>query len=555
MKKKMLALLLAVVMCFGLLTACGSSDDSSSSSDTAEETEAAASESTGSGEATTVAEDGYLIDTLKMSCSSDGGTFDPYAGGGWGKVCVCDLLFQYLGDVDNDGNVHWTIAKSVEPNEDYSVYTIEIWDCVYDSYGNQITADDILYSLNSYLGSGRGSNMNLDSLNVVDEYTLEWVCKSYPAPGEIDENMTSFSIVDEDTYENVCGGSMANNPIGTGPYVLDNYSIGTQFTFLANEDFWMNSLPEDVQADEWVYSYQNVREIHYDIIQDNASIAMALENGDIDCADQLGESDIKTFKDMPDTYNMIEMPTAAPVAIIFNCSDDSPCGDINLRQAICYGLDTEYFASMSEIFPAVKANAICTRTFDVPESWNTGEGRSYYDYDFDKAQELVAQSTYDGESLKISYSSSTFNDYLATMIQATLQDLGITIEQNQWDKTVADVEKYETDAWDMRMEVMGGGNYTYGVLKTMCSDNVSAYLPAGMNEFFVYDSELDDLYYAVYDNCTDETINAWGDYFDEQCYAYSLCNYSNMTACKLGIDMPCGKKYESLMPNAAYPTN
>lgn len=111
-------------MCLSLLAGCGSSSSSSGSSDSNSDDDSSAastSEDAGGSETaeTEAAEtDGYIIDELTVSCSSDGGTFDPYTRGGWGKMAVGDLIFQYLGDLDNEGTVHWTIAKSVEAEDD-----------------------------------------------------------------------------------------------------------------------------------------------------------------------------------------------------------------------------------------------------------------------------------------------------------------------------------------------------------------------------------------------------------------------------------------------------
>ncbi|MCD8126449.1 MAG: hypothetical protein LUD82_02925 [Clostridiales bacterium] len=86
MKKhaKFLSLFLALAMCLSLLAGCGSSSSSSGSSDSNSDDDSSAastSEDAGGSETaeTEAAEtDGYIIDELTVSCSSDGGTFDPY---------------------------------------------------------------------------------------------------------------------------------------------------------------------------------------------------------------------------------------------------------------------------------------------------------------------------------------------------------------------------------------------------------------------------------------------------------------------------------------------
>ncbi|MCD8126450.1 MAG: ABC transporter substrate-binding protein [Clostridiales bacterium] len=110
----------------------------------------------------------------------------PTTRGGWGKMAVGDLIFQYLGDLDNEGTVHWTIAKSMEAEDDGLTYTITLWDCVYDSIGNNITADDVVWSFEKYRDEGLGSSFNFDHWKIISDYELQWVCSSEFVAGELE---------------------------------------------------------------------------------------------------------------------------------------------------------------------------------------------------------------------------------------------------------------------------------------------------------------------------------------------------------------------------------
>ncbi len=557
MKKhaKFLSLFLALAMCLSLLAGCGSSSSSSGSSDSNSDDDSSAASTSEDADGSETAEteaaetDGYIIDELTVSCSSDGGTFDPYTRGGWGKMAVGDLIFQYLGDLDNEGTVHWTIAKSVEAEDDGLTYTITLWDCVYDSIGNNITADDVVWRFEKYRDEGLGSSFNFDHWEIISDYELQWVCSSEFVAGELEKNLTNFPVLDQETYEDYCGGSMANNPIGTGAYVLTDYTVSSNFTLEANEDFWMNNLDED-EVDLWVYSYQNVRQINYEIIQDTSFIAMALENGDIDIADTLSNADITAFSSNDD-FNMVLMPVTAATGIIFNCSDDSVCGSLEMRQAICYALDVATIVANCEAFPTYEVYGVAPNAVDAPEEWLTGEDRDYYEYDLEKAKEPMEEAGYNGETITLAYGSSTLNDYLATTIQSILNEAGIIVEQELWDKTVEDQKKYGTTEWDIRLSTFGGGTYVNQIIKQFSADSVSAYLEEGMNMFFDINPTAENLYYAVRDEGTVESMEAWDEEFTyNNCYAYAVIGYSNQTACRAGLTVPVGKSNESLMPNA-----
>jgi ABC-type transport system substrate-binding protein len=108
--------------------------------------------------------DNYLRDSVTMSASSDGGTFDPYS---HSSLLATNLIFQSLVRLDNQGNIRYELARSVEQVDELH-YTITLWDGIHDSEGNPLTTSDVVFSIELLQQTGNGSQVNkLDHLEIV----------------------------------------------------------------------------------------------------------------------------------------------------------------------------------------------------------------------------------------------------------------------------------------------------------------------------------------------------------------------------------------------------
>lgn len=552
-RSRILAMLLALCLAFALLGGCGGDNPSSESS----ETKAPVQEENKPIEVETMegAETGlldhYLRDTLTMSASSDGGTFDPYS---HSSFTAANLIFQTLIRQDTDGNIRYELAKSVEKVDNLH-YTITLWDNIHDSEGNHLTASDVVFSIDKLIETGNESQVSkLDHLEIVNDYTLTWVCKEPFAQGDLEKQLSDPKIVTQAAYES---HDFVSDPIGTGPYVLTQYIPGSTVVIEADENFWMKELPEDIKAGLWVYSVQNVRQITFSIIADAATRAIALETGEIDIADSLDGSDATAFA-ARDELTTINKPVDPPAAFIFNCSDQSPFADVNLRKAVCYGIDNNAVLD-GVTCPAYVVYGISPRMYDAPDEWTSG--RTYYDYDPEQAKALVDASDYSGETITLMYSSSVANDGLALQMQSQLMALGFKVELYCVENSVVRTAMYDDTAWDIRIDTMGGGNYLSKIIYKFSSMDSERNLH-GRNIMMVEDPTLDELCIAVSQAAagepdaadpsalTAESVAAWDEYFTyEQCYAYAVFCYYEQTACQAGIVPAFGSRF-AIMPNA-----
>lgn len=533
--KKIIALLLALSMLFAMV-ACGkpANDENPDPSGTTPNDEVIVDDKTQLDQDVEKA-DTYLREKVTIATSGDGGTFNPYARAQWGAVNFC--IFQKLINVDSEGKIRLCALKSYEKVDDLT-YNMELWDCIYDTAGNNITAEDIKWSVDYYVSLGNAGGVHrMESMEVTGKYTLTFHCNAPMGLGDLEKNLGNITVCSKAAWEASGKDEMTTQPVGTGPYKLASYVAGSSVILEANEDFWMNNITDEawLEANDYVTNYQNVKTIDVQIIQDAASRAVALEMGTVDAVDSLNAADVANFLAKPDLgCKGVTLPVKPPVSWYFNCSEDSPLNDVNLRKAICYALDNTAITEGLGV-PAYEVYGIQPNMYDAPASWL--DGREYYDYDLAKAKELVAQSSYDGSSLVMMYGSGTSAfEAACVMIQSQLKEIGVTVELLPVDQTVMKEYRTDTTKWDMLMDTFGGGDYLVATLKRFWTED-SAKEMNGKQVTGIVDTKLDELYVALKDDGTQEDFEAWDNYFTyEQCYGYAICCFYNQSACRADIN-------------------
>ena len=569
--KKFIAIALSAVLAMSILAGCGSSGSNNATTaaskdeattaapaattaaDTAGNTDAdfSADESKGSveeqlKELTDKAAPGeYYGDLVTIACTNGPSTFDPFArGAGYGAQIP---TFEKLAQADSTGAMKLNMLKScVEVDE--LTYDCELWDFITDTAGNNITADDVAWSIQTYIDAGnQGGVAKLDNIEVTGEYTFIWHNSAAFGVGEKEKQFGNPSILSQKAYESD-PDMMASNPVATGPYKLKEFMEGSYGIYEVNEDYWYNKIDDEewLAENDGVWTYQNFKEIRCDVISDASARAIALENGSVDACTSMNATDVAGYANNPD-ITTINLPVTPPVSFYFNYSENSLCSNVYLRQAICYAIDNAGVAAGLDI-PAYPVYGIQPRMYDAPEEWTTG--REYYDYNIEKAKECLEKAGYNGETLTVIYDDNDQRNPSWILMQAMLRDAGINVELKMLEMATMDTTRVDFTAWDILSETMGGGNYLPNTIKKWWTVEQMKTLN-GLNVGGVADAELDRLYEDVLNIHDDASIEAWDQYFTyDNCLGYAVCCIFNQTACSSKIVPVIFGSQSQLMPGA-----
>ena len=506
MRKKLLTSLLAIAMTASLVAGCGSQSTSGGetvSSDTA--TTSSGGASADAGTKAEVSEAATKVDKVVVAVDDDSFTIAPWGSEGsvrdwtehtiWAHLCYR----PFVGAMLSSGELQMNAAKSVEKVDDLT-YNVEIFDNIKDSQGNAITAEDVVYSYDKLLELGFVSEISVyyDSAEATGDYTLTLKLKD-SSEGAIEAVLCDCSIVSKDWYEKASDDEINSNPATTGAYTVSNVQAGSSVTLNANADYWKNSDKADVEV-------QNVDVIEIRCITEASSRAIALENGEVDMA-EVSSDDVGRFEGNSD-YNVTKYFNAMTQYLIFNCSDNSVCSDINVRKAIAYGFDA-YNMSLSAGDCVISHDVAPNLGPDYVQAWDS---QSYFDYDLDAAKGYLEAAGYsESNPLEVSIlvtSQAPQQPYVA--LQAMLAEVGITLNIDGQDRAARQAVQNDQTAWD----ISEYSNQVVDFTTTYWNDLFGG----SNNQCFVQDDKLQELLQNAIADRSEENMNAFHDYVVDQAY-------------------------------------
>lgn len=397
MKKKLLALFLALVMVGAVLPGCGDGSKDPGGQGNNGKT----GEPVKGGEITVgIAQD--LDDSL-----------DPHQTVAAGTREVLFNIFEGLVKPNSDGEMIPAVAEKYELSEDGTTYTFTLRDGVKFHNGQTVTAEDVVYSINRCAAVPEGQEKPLvaafsavKSVEALDEKTVAVTIAQRDL--EFISYMTA-AIIPAD-YEN-----QDTAPVGTGPFKFVSRTPQQDFVMERFEDYW--------GAPAWL------DKVTYKICENADALVMNLNGGSIDLCAHLTSAQAsqlnQNFQVLEGTMNLVQ-------AIYLN-NQAKPFDNQLVRQALCYAIDRQGIMDMvadghgtavgSSIYPAF------TKYF-LPELVDK------YPHDVAKAKELLAQAGYpDGFDMTISVPNN-YQPHMDTaeVVAEQLREAGInvTIQPVEW---------------------------------------------------------------------------------------------------------------------------
>jgi len=144
-----------------------------------------------------------------------------------------------------DGKVVPNLAESVTTSEDGLTWTYVLRQGVMFHDGTEMTADDVVYSMErirspetaSYVGWMYGS---VDTIEKVDDYTVVVTLKNNDAFWQYVTATTAGHIISQDFAEAHPEdlGTPDVGVVGTGPFKFESWASGDQIVLTRNDDYW-----------------------------------------------------------------------------------------------------------------------------------------------------------------------------------------------------------------------------------------------------------------------------------------------------------------------------
>lgn len=264
---------------------------------------------------------GHLIVGLDGASTSD--TFDPALYLGIFTQVVGQSLNNTLVEIDEKVEARPALATAWEPNATADSWVIKLRPDVVFHNGKEMTAADVVYSLQYHRQEGSRSPAKVFLGSIIEIKATG----KHEVMVTLDAGNADFPFILGD-YHLVIGPAdiPLDKGIGTGPYVLESFQPGVQARLTRNKNYW-NSERAFVETVELV------------AINDPAARIFALKSGNVHLINQVPPRLVSRLEADP-TVQIFESAAAAHYALPMRC-DTAPFDNNDLRLAIKYAVDRE----------------------------------------------------------------------------------------------------------------------------------------------------------------------------------------------------------------------
>lgn len=293
-------------------------------------------------------------------------------------------------------------------NTDDETWVFQIREGVTFSDGTDLTADDVAFSIERILdpetASPQFANFSAIESATADSDTQLTITTDGPSPTLL-SYLTTLSVVPSEA------GDLNAEPVGSGAYVLDSQTSGSDVSLVRNEEYW---------GDE-----PAIDEVTFRAVPDASSRVSDLQSGTADLI--LGVTpDQATQLEGAADVQVLSAPTERIANLVLNVVGDTPTQNADLRRAIALAVNYDAIIDDLQGGYAQPIGTVLT-----PLAFGYPDDLPNYTYDPDEAARLVEESGADDLSLTFPTSPS-FSSQIVQAVQSDLEAVGfdVTVENS-----------------------------------------------------------------------------------------------------------------------------
>jgi len=328
-------------------------------------------------------------------------------------LAVCQNLVKF-----KEGSLEYELDAAEEisqPSDTLIEFKLREGQMFTGDYG-EVTAEDVKYSFERFITKAADGSMvayaddwsALDHVEVTGKYTGKIHLKN-AAPGLWIITLCdgSGSIISKKAYE-ALGDKVTTTLVGSGPYVLKEWTPREKFVLAANPDFKGPTKG-------------NFAEIQGRPIPEMKTAELAFQADEIHFA-RIDPASAKSLGETEGT-SIIQMPGIDYVWLGPNI-EKPPFDNLKVRQAVRLGIDVDaiLLAAYGGLSP--RANAL-----QAPAVFGYWKDAPVYKRDVEAAKKLLAEAGLaDGFKTRLTILSSAVYQAIAAVVQANLAEIGIEVQ-------------------------------------------------------------------------------------------------------------------------------
>ncbi len=352
-----------------------------------------------------------------------------------------DRLLECVTLESGESKIVPGLAESWEISEDGKTYTFHLRQGVFFHNGEELTADDVVYTFDRMLDPGtkalntdildfvEGAQERLDGeaettkgLEAVDRYTVRIRLRESYAPFLAVLASPQSSIFNR-KFTEAAGDSFgltAETTCGTGPFILEEYTLNDRQILVANDKYFRGR--------------PSIDRLEIKVVEDAETMRMLFEAGEIDVFDcDYAFSQVPYFEKHPKWKDrMVSGPRVGIYYIALNQKLE-PWDDVKVRKAFQMAIDRKTILDKMFYGRGILANGVMPKGL---AGYNPD--LEPLEYNPQKAAQLLAEAGYpDGVDVTL-VQVSTWGQKWVTMseiIQNMVKEAGFRVNIKQVDES------------------------------------------------------------------------------------------------------------------------
>ncbi len=286
-------------------------------------------------------------------------------------VSVYGMVYESLVTVDDNGLPQPLLAETWSETGSGQTWTFTLRENITFSDGTPLTAKDVVASCKYLLTMANSEDPNLRGFYQTIRYMVSDITATDDRTVVVKAaKRTYFGLLYALTFPIVPASQVDSpSPLGTGPYVVSAFEVGS-YVWLKENEKWWQTRPQ-------------VKEIMVTLFPSNKELITAYEYGRVDTAftRSVAASQYKSG------INSLSIPyeTRQLETLLMN-HDEYPLGSLNIRKAIRAAIDTKLIATNVYMGMTVDADTPISSA-----SWLYYDQENQFQYNLELARQLIAE--------------------------------------------------------------------------------------------------------------------------------------------------------------------
>jgi peptide/nickel transport system substrate-binding protein len=356
--------------------------------------------------------------TLRVAQQSDVGNLDPHKTQDAPTLRILNNVYETLTIIDADQQPAGRLASEWQVSDDGTTWTFTLREGVrfHPPEDRPMTASDVTASIERILAdetnSPWASNFEpVDSVTAEDDRTVVFQLSQPFAPFLV--KLANGFVVPEGVAD--ADYDVANQPVGTGPFVFEETVTQTRTTLSRFGDYWGT----DGDGNQLPY----LDGIELRPIPEGQARVTALQTGEVDYVTEVPQTQAQALQNASGiTFSAI---SGTFYDYIGQNTNAAPLDDVRLRQAISWAIDRESMVQGARFGFAEPTQDPISPASEWEDLIQVDEP---YSQDQERARQLIEESDYDGEQLTIQVGQEFQGQVSeAEIAQAQLSEVGLNV--------------------------------------------------------------------------------------------------------------------------------